>query len=89
MLPNSRSAQLDYETCPLRVLRLREVKQVTGLSQSGIYAKMSRGEFPHSIPLGAQAVGWRSDEIAAWIEAQTAKRDAKPSSRRDEIEVRA
>src|SRR5262249_19503985 len=87
MLPNS-PTQLD-ETRLLSVLRLRAVKERTGLSQSGIYAKMSRGEFPRSIPLGGKAIGWRSDEIAAWIEAQTAKRDAKSIARPDEIEVRA
>jgi prophage regulatory protein len=75
MLPNS-PTQLD-ETRPLSVLRLRAVKERTGLSQSGIYAKMSKGEFPRSIPLGGKAIGWRSDEITAWIEAQTAKRDAQ------------
>jgi len=80
--------QLD-ETRPLSVLRLRAVKERTGLSQSGIYAKMSKGEFPRSISLGGKAIGWRSDEIVAWIEAQTAKRDAKSIARPDEIEARA
>jgi prophage regulatory protein len=88
MLPNSASAQLD-EAPPLRVLRLREVKRRTGLSQSGIYAKMARGEFPRSIPLGALAVGWLDHEIDAWIAACKAKRDAKSPARPNEIEARA
>jgi prophage regulatory protein len=88
MLPNTPP---NCETRPLSVLRLRAVKERTGLSQSGIYAKMSKAEFPRSIPLGGKAIGWRSDEITAWIEAQTAKRDAKVSRREtpDEIEARA
>ena len=86
MLPN---IPPNCETRPLSVLRLRAVKERTGLSQSGIYAKMSKGEFPRSISLGGKAIGWRSDEIVAWIEAQTAKRDAKSIARPDEIEARA
>jgi prophage regulatory protein len=70
MLPNSTD-----ETRPLRVLRLPAVRVQTGLATSTIYLKMSRGEFPRSIPLGPMAVGWRSDEIVRWIEEQTAKRD--------------
>jgi prophage regulatory protein len=85
MLPNSSPIQVN-ET--ISVLRLRAVKERTGLSQSGIYAKMSRGEFPRSIPLGGKAIGWRSDEITAWIERQTAKRDAK-LTRPNESEARA
>jgi predicted DNA-binding transcriptional regulator AlpA len=50
---------------------------------------MSNGEFPRSIPLGGKAIGWRSDEITAWIEAQTAKRDAKANTYPNEIEARA
>ena len=87
MFPNS-PTQLD-ETRPLSVLRLRAVKERTGLSQSGIYVKMSKGEFPRSIPLGGKAIGWRSDEITAWIEAQTAKRDAKANTYPNEIEASA
>jgi prophage regulatory protein len=79
MLPDDTPAQPD-ETRPLRVLRLRAVKEQTGLGTSTIYLKMARGEFPRAIPLGEAAVGWRSDEIDAWIEAQTAKRDAKSAA---------
>ena len=61
---------------PVHVLRLREVKERTGLGTTSIYAKMERCEFPRPIPLGNRAVGWRSDDLAAWIEQQTAKRDA-------------
>jgi prophage regulatory protein len=79
MLPNSAFSQLD-ETPPLRVLRLREVKQRTGLSQSGIYAKMARGQFPRTIPLGALAVGWLAHEIDDWIAGRIAERDANSSA---------
>ncbi len=60
---------------PVHILRLREVKERTGLGTTSIYNKMGRCEFPRPIPLGARAVGWRSDAIDLWIEQQTAKRD--------------
>ena len=56
---------------PSRVLRLPDVRQITGLSRSSIYAKAKEGTFPRPIGLGsAYAVGWLSDEVEAWLEAQ-------------------
>jgi prophage regulatory protein len=59
---------------PSRVLRLPDVRQATGLSRSSIYAKAKDGTFPKPIPLGsAYAVGWLSDEVAAWLEEQVTR----------------
>ena len=52
----------------ISLLRLAEVKRRTGLSRSTIYLFMARGEFPHSIRLGARAVAWNSESVDAWIE---------------------
>ncbi len=52
------------------ILRLPEVKNLTGLSRSTIYLKMTNDEFPKSIRLGARAVGWVSTEIEDWLEKQ-------------------
>jgi prophage regulatory protein len=76
MLPDQTQQEFDEAKRPLRMLRLREVKHLTGLGTSTIYLKMSRGEFPRQIPLGEAAVGWSSREIESWLEAQCAKRDA-------------
>ncbi len=53
---------------PKRFLRLREVKQITGLSRSSIYEYMDQGHFPKQIPLGPRTVGWSSSEIYAWVD---------------------
>ena len=53
-----------------KLLRLPDVKEITGLSTSTIYAKMSRGEFPKPIKLGARAVAWKVTEIHDWIESR-------------------
>jgi prophage regulatory protein len=64
----------------IHILRLPEVRARTGRGTTAIYDMMGRGEFPRSIPIGDRAVGWRSDEVDDWIEAQTAKRDARVAS---------
>jgi prophage regulatory protein len=61
----------------LLILKRRAVEISTGLSRSSIYRLAANGQFPKPIPLGARAVGWRADEIAAWIEQRTAARDAQ------------
>lgn len=47
-------------------LRLKQVKALTGLSRSWIYAAIRRGEFPSAIPLSSRAVAWDSAAIADW-----------------------
>jgi prophage regulatory protein len=50
------------------ILRRPQVQERTGLSRSSIYEKMSRGEFPRPISLGAKSVGWLAQEVEFWIE---------------------
>ena len=45
------------------ILRLPEVKSLTGLSRSTIYLRIKKGTFPPPISLGARAVGWPSYEV--------------------------
>ena len=52
------------------ILRLPTVKELTGLSRSTIYLRISNGTFPSPISLGGRAVGWVSDEVQLWIEQQ-------------------
>lgn len=52
------------------ILRLPQVKNRCGLGRSCIYEKISRGEFPRPISLGARAVGWLESEVDAWLAAR-------------------
>jgi prophage regulatory protein len=61
----------------MRLLRRKEVEQLTGLSRSAIYDLMMRGVFPRPAKLGPKSVAWPSDEIDEWIAARIAERDAK------------
>ncbi|EFP94918.1 helix-turn-helix transcriptional regulator [Vibrio caribbeanicus] len=52
-----------------KVIRLPEVIDMTGLSRSTIYLRMSKGTFPRSISLGQRAVGWLKADIEKWLDA--------------------
>ncbi len=54
-----------------RILRLKEVIAITGLSRSTIYAEIAKGEFPKQVQLtGNRAVGWHENTIIQWIESR-------------------
>lgn len=50
-----------------RIIRLREVVSITGLSRSSIYAYISQGIFPKPTPLGIRSVGWKESQITEWL----------------------
>lgn len=54
----------------LAILRLGDVKRLTGLCRSSIYQMMKDGLFPRSISLGYRAVGWTTGDIRAWLQAK-------------------
>jgi prophage regulatory protein len=51
-----------------KILRLKAVLELTGLSRSSIYLQIARGTFPRQVSLGARAVGWLESDISAWLE---------------------
>ncbi len=53
-----------------RLLRRRNVEEVTGLSRSSIYRLMQEGEFPRPVKVGLAAVRWRESDITAWLESR-------------------
>ncbi len=57
------------------ILRLKKVKDRTGLSRSTIYLRIQEGTFPRPINLGARAVGWIEHEIDEWLISRVQKRD--------------
>ena len=42
----------------LRVLRLKEVIEITGLGKTTIYQLQSKGDFPQRVKMTATSVGW-------------------------------
>ena len=55
-----------------RFLRLPEVKRLTGLGATSIYARINDGTFPKPISLGGRSVAWLHSEIQQWIAGRIA-----------------
>lgn len=64
----------------IRILRLPSVMSITGRSRSAIYDDVSRGLFPTPVRLGLRAIGWRADEVDAWIEARVRARQSQQAN---------
>lgn len=56
-----------------KLLRLDDVKDLTGLSRSTIYADRN---FPRPVKIGERSVAWVEEEIKEWIAARIADREA-------------
>jgi prophage regulatory protein len=49
------------------ILRIDQVKEITGLSSSSIYRFISKSTFPPQVRLGKRSTGWVKSEIEQWI----------------------
>ena len=58
----------------MRLIRLKEVMNITGLGRSSIYKFMDEERFPKSVSLGDRAVAWVESEVEMWIEERIAGR---------------
>lgn len=58
-----------------KIIRLPEVKALTGLSRSTIYSFIKTGDFPKGIALGMNSVGWLEEEVLRWINQRVQKRE--------------
>ena len=56
----------------IRVLRLPQVLQATGLKKTTIYALQARCEFPMRIRMSPSAVGWIEEQVQDWIRQRMA-----------------
>ena len=52
---------------PERILRSKEVQEMTGLSRTTIWRMERKGEFPVRVSLGVNIVGWRFNDVTSWI----------------------
>ena len=57
----------------MRIIRLKEVIDSTGLARSTIYK--GEGTFPKPVSLGDRCVGWVDSEVHDWILARIEERD--------------
>jgi prophage regulatory protein len=77
----SRSAvenQARIRQSPIRLLRLPQVMEMTGLRKTKIYELHAEGAFPRRVRITAHSVGWVEAEVQAWL-AQRVKSSALAS----------
>lgn len=51
----------------LRLLRISDVINLTGLPKSTIYLKIKNKQFPTQLQIGSRSVAWLENEIQDWI----------------------
>jgi prophage regulatory protein len=56
-----------------RIVRLKEVLVITGLSRSVLYRLCSQGAFPAQVDTGVKQATWRHSDVQTWIATRGAK----------------
>ncbi|MGI1944758.1 helix-turn-helix transcriptional regulator [Shewanella glacialipiscicola] len=64
----------------MKLIRLKDVIDCTGLARSTIYKYIDQGIFPKSVSLGDRAVAWVESEIQEWILTRIEDRDAQSAT---------
>lgn len=54
----------------IKIYRIKEVCEITGLKPSTIYKLVREKAFPPSISLTARSTGWDSTSVHSWINAR-------------------
>jgi prophage regulatory protein len=52
---------------PIRIYRIKEVCEITGLKPSSVYKQIRLNLFPPGIKLTSRSTGWASDVIESWV----------------------
>ena len=67
---------------PMKLIRIKSVVNLTGLSKSYIYDLANRNLFPNSIQLvpGGTSVAWVKSEILDWIDSRISERKLEEKS---------
>jgi len=68
----------------IEILRLEQVRPMTGLCRSSIYQMEAQGRFPRRNKIGVRAVGWAKGDVQKWlrsrVDASAAPGSSPPSS---------
>jgi prophage regulatory protein len=67
----------DMNNGPSKLVRIKTVVELTGLSKSYIYDLANKGVFPKSIQLvpGGTSVAWIESEVLNWIDQRIQSRE--------------
>jgi prophage regulatory protein len=72
-----RKNETQLGTTNIRLIRIKEVIELSGLSRSYIYTLSAEGLFPKSVPLvpGGSARAWVHAEVVDWLDERVSARD--------------
>ena len=59
----------------LKLMKIKEVMDCTGLGRSTLYNYISEGLFPKPVSLGTRSVAWVESEVEEWILDKIEQRD--------------
>lgn len=59
----------------MRLIKLRDVMDITGLGRSTVYKYVASGDFPKPVLLGVRAVAWVEEEVQEWVLDKIEQRD--------------
>jgi prophage regulatory protein len=55
---------------PQKLLRMREVEKLVGLTEGSIYWRIKAGKFPSQVALSGRAVAWREEEVLEFLKGR-------------------
>lgn len=76
------NASQSVSEAPLRLLRLEQVCEITGLRRSMVYQLEAELRFPKRVKLATRAVGWVEREIQDWMIERIEARQTQPTTQR-------
>jgi prophage regulatory protein len=53
-----------------RLIRMRELVKIVGLTKSSLYREIAAGRFPKPVRLTENCVAWDSRLVTAWMESR-------------------
>lgn len=65
----------------MRIIRTEDLTRLLGLSRATIFRNVKAGRFPALMKISQRAIGWRIDDVEAWIAARAAASELKDDER--------
>jgi len=60
------------DAIPNRILRPNQAAEFLSISRATLWRFCKESDFPRKIHLGVKSVGWKSEELAAWVDSRKA-----------------
>lgn len=68
------------ESNETRLIRLEEVRHLTGLGSSQVYALVKAGKFPAHIKLSPRCSAWEEAAVHRWIDERIAASNSRAAA---------